>query len=277
MTICSHCGTAIEPGLDACQSCGMVVARQTETSRGTVPGDGSSPQVELISRGWDVVDLEVQELPSDPLGEDDVTGPTLPPGAVEIAIDDISIVTNTEEEPPQVREAPLDPWDHLRPKGEMPKLARRASVPARIVQTIAVLTTLSAVGAAAVHFYLNTQLEALADGRTSEARISDIETVADISLIVVAGVATAMVLGWLVWRWHIRTAYDPTAGKAGKVAMLAFVAGIGVTVGFYLLRGDTVAEGIAANSLIVIGLGLVTAASLLTGRTVSRIEDRTHI
>jgi len=277
MTICSHCGISIEPGLDACQSCGLVVARQNETSPGTVPGAGGSPQVELISRGWDVVDLDVQELPSDPLEEDDITGATLPPGTVEIAVDDISIITDIEDEPPRVRETSLDPWDHLRPKGEMPKLVRRASVPARIVQTLAVLTTLSALGAAAVHFYLNTQLEAFAEGRISEARISDIETVADISLIAVAGVVVAMVLGWLVWRRHIRTTYDPTAGKAGKVAMLAFVAGIGVTVGFYLLRGDTVTEGIAANSLIVIGLGLVAAASVLTGRIVSRIEDRTHI
>jgi hypothetical protein len=277
MTICSHCGIAIEPGLDACQSCGLVVVPQNETSRGTVPGDKDGPQVELISRGWDVVDLDVQELPSDPLEEDDLTGPPLPAGAVEIAVDDISIITDIEDTPPQVRETPLDPWDHLRPKGEMPKLARRASVPARIVQTLAVLTTFSAVVAAAVHFYLNTQLEAFSEGRISEARISDIETVADISLLTVAGVVMAMMLGWLVWRWHMRTAYDPSAGKVGKVAMLAFVAGIGVTVGFYLLRGDTVTEGIAANSLIVIGLGLVTAASLLTGRTVSRIEDRTHI
>lgn len=276
MTTCSYCGITIESDLDTCQSCGRVVARQNMPTPGAGLSDGDSPQVELISRGWDVVDIDVQELPTDPLDGDDVTRSTLSPGIVEIAVDDISIVTDTEDEPNRAP-APLDPWDHLRPKGEMPRLARRVSIPARIVETLTVVTTLTAVGAAAVHFYLNTQLEAFAEGRISEARISDVETVADISLITVAGLILATVLGWLLWRWRVRSADDPTAGKAGTVAMLAFVAGVVVTVGFYLLGKDTVTEGIAANSLIVIGLGLVAAASLLTGRIVSRVEDRMHI
>jgi hypothetical protein len=276
MTTCPYCRITIEPDLDTCQSCGRVVARQNAPGPGTGLSDGDNPQVELISRGWDVVDIDVQEPPTDPLAGDDVTRSTLPPGSVEIAVDDISIVTDTEDEPRQAP-APLDPWDHLRPKGEMPRLARRVSIPARIVETLTVVTTLAAVGAAAGHFYLNTQLEAFAEGRISEARISDIETVADISLITVAGLILATVLGWLLWRRRIRSTDDPTAGKAGTVAMLAFVAGVGVTAGSYLLRKDTVTEGIAANSLIVIGLGLVAAASLLTGRIVSTIEHRTQI
>lgn len=282
MTNCSYCGATINQHQTTCNSCGRALDMPGPAAPATGAPGSHTPQVELISRDRGVVDVDPDHLPTDPLDEDDAAGPPLPPGSIEIAVDEISVVTGSTEQGDE-REtqieaaAPTDPWDHLRPKGEMPKLARRVSVGARLVQILAVATAIAAIGAGATHFYLNTRLEASNAGLASAESISDIELVADAGLLVVAGLTAMTLLAWLVWRWRIRKAEHTSSGRAGFIAFLALVAGLGVVTSFYLLRQDSVTGRIAANSLIILGLGLVLAAFLIVTRVVSTIERRINV
>jgi len=282
MTNCSHCGATIDTDRATCSSCGRAIEGPVQTQPPAGRPDSPTPQVELISRDWGVVDVDTGKTPANPLDEDEPSGPPLPPGSIEVAVDEISVVTDAagqmeEQEPAVDSTGPADPWDHLRPKGEMPKLARRVSVAARLVQTLALVTALAAVAAGATYFYLNTRLEAFDAGRASAGSISDIELVADGGLLVVGVLAALTMSAWLVWRWRIRRAHNTSSGRAGLVALLALVAGAGVIAGFYLLRQDTATERIAANSLIILGLGLVLAAFLIVTRVVGRIERRINV
>jgi hypothetical protein len=229
-----------------------------------------------------VVDVASAELPVDPLAGNDRTPPPLPPNSIEFSVDGISVVAdngNEHQEPgetrPEAPPAPVDPWDHLRPKGEMPPLARRVSIAARVVQTLSVVTAIITLVAGATHFYLNTQLTALNRGDASARTVSDLEQVADAGLLVVAALALLTILAVVGWRWRMRHR-GITSGKASAVALFAFLAGGVDTATFYILRRDTVTEAIAANSLIVLGLGLIVAATLILATTVGRLDRRAH-
>ncbi len=277
MTTCSNCGANIDPDWTSCPACGRVVGTAADSLGASEHSPGPGPQVELISRGWSVVDLESEDTPlHDLLEEDDSSGPPLSPGSIEISVDDISFVASAETGPDAAVDGPTDSWAHLRPKGEMPALVRRVSIAARVVQTLAMITAVVTLGAGGVHFYLNTQLEASGRGEVALRTISDLQQVADIGLAVVAGTALVTILALAGWRWTVR-GKGASTGKAGAVALLACIAGGSVVGAFYTLRRDTVTESIAANSLIILGLGLVVAAALIIVPAVGRVDRRVRL
>ena len=280
MDFCFNCFTKTDPDWVFCRSCGSALEESNgEDLAAPIPQSGAAPKVELISRGWDEV-VDTVEAPADPLEDDDVSPGPLPPGAVEISVDDITIVAadadEDDDEPAQAAEPPVhvDPWDHLRPHGELPPLQRRVSLAGRVGQTMVLITALAALAAAGLHFFLNTRLDAFGNGRVSAQAVDDVELVADMSLLVVAGLAilAAMALGW--WMIKAFSTSDFRPGKAGIVALLAFVAGVAVVATSFAVKKETVTEAIAANSLIVLGLGLLMTACLATVRTVDRIDRK---
>ena len=103
MDFCNKCGSKTDPDWVFCRSCGNSL-----DDGGPAAGESAQstpiptvPKVELISRGWDVVDVETVEIkaidvttadvPGDPLTDDDVV-PAMAPGSVEISLDDVTIV-----------------------------------------------------------------------------------------------------------------------------------------------------------------------------------------
>jgi hypothetical protein len=275
MDFCFNCGGKTDPDWVFCRACGGVLEdAAVEEVAEPVSTSSGAPKVELISRGWDVVEVDTVELPADPLEEDVSPGP-LPPGAIEVAAGDITVVEIAEDpEPAEAPAAPVDPWDHLRPHGEMPPLQRRVTISGRIGQVMVLLAAIAALAAAGIHFFLNTRLDAFADGSVSASAVDDIEMAGDISLAVLAGLIflAAATLG--VWMLRTRATSDFRPGKAGLVALLSMVAGVGVVAASFVVRKETVTEAIAANSLIVLGLGLVMTACLATVRTVERIDRK---
>ncbi len=249
----------------------------------TQPGD-TAPQVELISRGWSVVDVDAQELASDPLDGNDISTASLAPGSIEIAVDNISVVTGGDEDAEaagtqesQPATAASDPWEHLRPKGEMPRMARRVGVPARIVEITATLTAVMAVIAGAAFFFLNTRLQAVDEGRIALGSVSGLELATTIGLIIVAVAAATTALSWLVWRRTISGTGAIRDSRMGTVTLIGCL-GTAIAAGSYFLLGDEAATvKIASNTIIILGLGLVATAAALTIRIVSGIEHRMHI
>lgn len=286
MDFCSNCGGTTDPDWVFCRTCGSGLdLPDTAPVAPPVASETASPKVELISRGWDVVEINEENGPPDTL-ESDVMEPPLPPGAVEVAIGDIAIVEttpvldplqddavtddDTEVVPPI--DAPADGWDHLRPHGEVPALLRPSKAPARFAQLTTLLFSLSAVVAAMVHFYLNTQLDGYASGEVSDTAIGDLNTVAEVSLLVTAGfaiVALAMLAWWMIIR---RKAVSLRPGPSGIIAPIGALAGGSVIGVFYTMDQDTVAEALTANSFIILGLGFLMVAGLAAVRTLGRIE-----
>lgn len=276
MDECFSCGSKTDPDLAFCTNCGVALGIP-ETATNVVPISGPTgvPKVELISRGWDVVDIDTADLPADPLEDDDLAAP-LRLGTVEITVDNITVVEETGGEVTADPPAPTDSWDHLRPHGEMPPLRDRTTVPARASQIATLMVALSAIAAAGIRFYLNTLIEAFGKGEVSAQAVTDIEVVADMGLLVMAILAavTAGTSTWWVTRAHETANFKP--GPAGIVALISAVAGIAIVVTFFLIEVETVSEAIAANALIVLGLGLLMAACLATVRTIGRIDLEEH-
>lgn len=288
MEICSRCG-ATTIG-ETCHRCGapLQLAEQLKSYETQEP---EAPTVELISRGHDVVEIDAVEIEGEVI--DEVPPPPVPPGGVEVTVDDVTVITTDEDQqeygeqlevqpeeidanitkplPPARGAVGSDRWDHLRPHGEMPRLARRISITARVVETIAILTAVSGLGAAAIHFYLNTRLEAAGRGTLVVTNLDDLERIADISLLAVGGLSAITIMGLLLWRATGHSHGRP--GRTGFLAWIALVAGIAVVVVFYLLRRDTVTEAIAANALIILGLGLVVSAFVVLARLVDRLDQ----
>jgi hypothetical protein len=275
MDFCFNCGGKTDPEWVFCRACGSALdENDIDDLAVPTPQSSGSAKVELISRGWDDV-IDTVEIPADPLVDDEVSPGPLSPGAVEISVEDITIIETTEA-PEQLEEkpAPADPWDHLRPHGELPPLQRYVTLPGRVGQALVLLAALAALSAAAIHFYLNTRLDAFSNGQISARAVDDIEKVADVSLIVVAGLFVLAVFGLTWWLVRALPTSDFRPGKAGLVALVAFVAGIAVVVTSFAVKKETVTEAIAANSLIVLGLGLLMTACLATVRTVDRIDRK---
>ncbi len=280
MDFCYNCGGKTDPDWVFCRSCGSTFDEDDTKVDAAPSGEAhGAPKVELISRGWDVV--EAVELPADPLLDDDISPGPLPPDAIEVSIDDITVIEVEEEtaageetaaEEQEAPEKPVDPWDHLRPHGELPPLQHHVGLSARIGQVLVMLTALSALAAAGIHFYLNTRLDAFSSGQVSARLVDDVEQIADISLLVVGGLIVVAALALLVWLIKARPTADFRPGKGGVVALMSFVAGVAVVVTSFFIKKDTVTEAIAANSLIVLGLGLLMTACLATVRTVERID-----
>jgi hypothetical protein len=205
---------------------------------------------------------------------------------VEVAVGDIAIVETTPaldplqdddvtnditEAAPPVDE-PADGWDHLRPHGEVPALLRPSKAPARFAQLANLLFSLSTVVAAMVHFYLNTQLDSFASGQVSATAISDLNTVAEVSLLVTAGlavIALATLAWWMIMR-HKTVSLRP--GPSGIIAPIGVIAGGSLIGVFYAMDQGTVDEALTANSFIILGLGFLMMAGLAAVRTLGRIE-----
>ena len=277
MDFCSNCGDKTDPDWVFCRSCGGVL--EDDPADGLVapiPRSPGAPKVELISRGWDVIDVETLETTGDPFDGEDTIAVSLPPQSVEVTVDDVTVVERAEAplvdaaEPPQPQSN--DSWAHLRPGGEVPPLLHQVSIHARGGQFAVLLSAIAALVSAGLHFYHNTRLDAFGNGRITAETLRRVEQVAQTSRYVVAGTVLVALaaLGW----WFIKT--RPTAdfrpGKAGIVALLSFIAACGIVAGSLAINKDTTTKAIGFNSLIVLGLGLLIAACLATVRTVQRID-----
>ncbi len=291
MDFCFNCGGKTDPDWVFCRSCGSALEEsEGEDLAIPIPQSGGVPKVELISRGWDEV-VDTVEVPADPLEGDEVSPGPLPPDAIEVTVDSITVIetdvtadeSDVDEEVDEATDGaeeaaftepvvPPDPWDHLRPHGEMPPLQRHVSLPGRVGQTLVLLTAFAALLAAAVHFYLNTRLDAFGNGEATAQAVDDVEVVADMTLLVVAGLTVLAALALVVWLIRSKGTRDLRPGKAGIVALLSFVAGIAVVTVSFIVKKETVTEAIAANSLIVLGLGLLMTACLATVRTIEHID-----
>lgn len=275
MDFCFKCGSNTDPEWVFCRACGSALdENDIDDLVAPVPQSTGTPKVELISRGWDEI-VDTIEVSADPLVGDDVSPGPLTLGTVEITVDDITVI-ETEESPVEADEEPAaaDPWDHLRPHGELPPLQRYVTLPGRVGQALVLLAALGALAAAGIHFFLNTRLDAFANQQISARSVDDVEMVADVSLIVVASLLGLAVLGLIWWLVRALPASDFRPGKAGLVALLSFVAGVAVVATSFVIKKETVTEAIAANSLIVLGLGLLMTACLATVRTVDRIDRK---
>ncbi len=274
MDFCNECGSTTDPDWVFCRACGNSLdnAEVANTVQSAVGGD--TPKVELISRGWDVVDVDAVEVPADPLQDDTVATP-LPPGAIEVTIDDVTVVeAPAAEEEPAEDDRTTDSWDHLRPHGQIPGIDEPTRIPARVGQIMLLLAALGALVSTVLYFFLNIQLDAFAKGEVTDRAVADVRSVAEASLIVLGGLA-ALALIALVW-WMAkafrRSSFRP--GTGGIVALLGTIGGSALVAFYATQQADTVAEGLTANSLVIIGLGLLMMAALATVRTLLRIEHK---
>lgn len=275
MDFCFSCGSKTDPDWIFCRSCGRGLdesADLVETEPVSTPA--GTPKVELISRGWDdVVDIDTVQLPIDPL--DEPLAAPLRGEAIEVTVDSVTVTEETEDiDEPEMAQEPVsvDPWDHLRPHGELPPLRNRTTTPARTSQIALLVVAISALAAAALRFYLNTRLDGFGAGRVTAQSVDDITMVADVGLLVMAGLAVVAAATLIWWFTMARATADFHPGPAGVVALGSAIAGAALVATFFFLEQDTVAAGLAANSLIIIGLGLVMTSCLATVRTVGRID-----
>ncbi len=272
MDFCYTCGSKTDPDWVFCRSCGNGLEETDGTVASVpviVPSDSDAPKVELISRGWsDVVDIDTVEYPTELADDNDIAVP-LPAGGIEITVDSITVVEEVAAEP-----VATDPWDHLRPHGELPPLQDRTTTAARVSQIALLLVAFGALAAAALRFYLNTKIDAFGNGNATARSVDDVRLVANVGLLVFAGLA-AVAIAILVW-WFVtvRPNANFQPGPAGVAALVGTITGIALVATFYFIEQATVAEALAANSLIVLGLGLLIAACLAAVRTVGRIDLR---
>ena len=290
MDFCNDCGQTTDPDWVFCRSCGSTLDAPDVAASTVAATTSGPPKVELISRGWDVVDIDpVDPLPADPLEEE--LAADLAPGAIEVSVDNVTVVeqpatplvddedvdadaADEELEPTAAtpEKAETDRWDHLRPHGQIPGVTETTTLAARTSRVAVLIVALGALVAAVLRFFLNTRLEAFGEGRISARALNDVETVADVALLVVAGMALIAggVLIWWVAKVEGRSRFRP--GPAEIIALGAGISGIALIVTFMILNQDSVTTAIAANSLVVLGLGMVMAACLATVRSVTRIE-----
>ena len=283
MDFCSDCGQTTEPDWVFCRSCGYALdTPDIENATTAATTSAGPPKVELISRGWDAIDVDEVELPSDPL-LDEPTPTPLPPGTIEVSVDDITVVEQDEEAdesavaadeatPPDPADDDKDRWDHLRPHGQIPGVTEPTTIPARVSRIAVLLVALGALVAGGVRFYLNAKLDAFGEGSVSARAVNDVEVVADFALIVVAAFAVlaAVSLGWWVVKAKVGARFRP--GPAEFISLASGVAGVALVVTFMVLDQTSVTAAIAANSLVILGLGLVVLACLALVRSVTRIE-----
>jgi hypothetical protein len=276
MDFCFNCGLKTDPDWVFCRSCGSALDEGAADL--AVPAASAGvPKVELISRGWDDQIVETIEVDDDPLADDEISPSPVPPGGIEVTVDEITIVDAPVEPPTEEPATPSktsDSWDHLRPHGELPPVRRQVTLPGRVSQALVLLAAFGALVAAAIHFYVNTRLNAFAEGRATERTIDDLQVIADISLIVAASLiaVAAAGLGW--WAYRSRTDADFRPGQAGILALSTLIAGWALVGWALTLDSATVTEAIGVNSLVVLGLGLVMTACLATVRFVERIDRK---
>ncbi len=272
MDFCFHCGHKTDPDWVFCRACGSALEDDADLA---VPvQNAGTPKVELISRGWDEEIVETIEVSDDPLTDEEVTPAPVPPGGIEIKVDDITVIEATDADPAPDPVEPPDPWNHLRPRGELPPLRHHVTRPGRVGQALALLAALGALSAAAIHFYLNTQLNAFSDGTATARTIDDLRAIADMSLIVAASLVLVAAGGLSWWAYRSLPGAYFRRGQGGTVAFGALVAGVGLVGWSLLVDADSLTRAIGTNSLIVLGLGLVMAACLAAVRAVDRIDRR---
>ncbi|MCP3998355.1 MAG: zinc ribbon domain-containing protein [bacterium] len=275
MDFCSNCGDKTDPDWVFCRSCGGVLEDDAVDGLAVpIPRSSGTPKVELISRGWDVIEVDILETVVDPIDDDGPLPEPLPPQSVSVTVDDVTVV-ETVEDPVVAEEQPTtasDTWAHLRPGGELPPLRHHVSTHARIGQVAVLLSALTALVSAGLHFYHNTRLDAFGDGRITAETLQNVDQITQTSrYVVAASVLLALVaLGW--WFVKKRATADLRPDKAGLAALLSFLAAGGIIAGSLAIHKDTTTKAIGFNSLIVLGLGLLIAACLATVRTVERID-----
>lgn len=287
MDFCFNCGNKTDPDWVFCRSCGSGLDVLEDKSALAATAEApTEPKVELISRRWDIVDIDTVEHPKDP-SDSNVIDVPLPPEAIEVSAGDITVIATPtdnahfedEPDPDDLVPAPgpdTDRWDHLRPHTHLPPAATPATAAAAVAGQISVLSVaVAALVATILRFYLNTRLEAFGDGTVSARALGDFKTVADASLVVMLGLAViaAAILGW--WMMTASRTSGPRPGSAGIVAAASALGGATLVAVFYFSKNETVADAIAANSLTILGLGLVMMSCLATVRTVGRIEEIT--
>lgn len=280
MDFCFNCGAKIDPDWVFCRSCGSGLdAPEPEPAAPPIVTTPAAPKVELISRGWDVVDVEPVVHPTDPL-ESNVTDVPLPPGAIEISVDSVTVVETPADAPVTPADDPAlltDRWDHLRPHAYIPGAAAPAKIPARASQVSVLLVAVASLVAATLRFYLNTRLDAFGDGTVSAQALSNAKTIADVSLLVVPGLIV-VALGTIVW-WMLKSQKRSSLrpGSAVSLVLAGAIGGVALVAVLYFLETKTVADAIAANTLMILGLGIVMMSCLGTVRTIGRIElEDTH-
>ncbi|MDJ0925110.1 MAG: hypothetical protein QNJ77_11165 [Acidimicrobiia bacterium] len=294
MDFCNECGSKTDPDWVFCRACGSSLGTDGDAAAGPVL-EAAGPKVELISRGWDVVEVETVDLPADPLTDEEVVEPVAP-GAIEVSVDDVTVIeapdtTETDEpsadEPPTTAEEltesaetvpqadraeALDRWDHLRPHGQMPELREPTRTPAQAAQIAVLVAALAALVSAVLYLALNIQLDQYATGSTSERAVNDVQRVAEASLLVLAGFAGLALLA-IVW-WMTKAL--PIGGFrpkiAGIIALPALGGGAAIVALFATTQPDSVADAMTANSFVVLGLGLVMMGCLAIVRTLTRVE-----
>jgi hypothetical protein len=296
MDFCNECGSKTDPEWVFCRSCGNALdSPQIEAVAAQPIATTNSPKVELISRGWDVVDIEATgeesgpNLPTDPTETDEIVMP-LDPDTVEVSVDAVTVVARPEEarEPDVDQEQASevagdavdtgatagDRWDHLRPHGQIPGVSDPSRIPARISQIAVLMTAFAALVSAALYLFLNIQLDRFASGNISGGSVRDIRMVAEASLLVLAGLAIISLLMFAWWTIKARSSHPLRFGPAGWIALPAWLGGVTMVGYFTWLDKTTVADELTANSLIILGLGLLMLASLAAIRTISRVEIR---
>jgi hypothetical protein len=139
---------------------------------------------------------------------------------------------------------------------------------------LVLLFSLSAIVTSMLHFYLNTRLESFSTGRVSYLVVEDAVRMADIGLIVTAGLGVTA-LGSLLW-WMLKRDRTKSLrpGPAGIAAPLTTLAGGALIAWFYTNDHSTVSDALTANTFIILGLGLLAVTGLAVVRTLGRIEHR---
>lgn len=302
MDFCNKCGSQTDTDWVFCRSCGNSLdSRDIEaaTAPQAIPNQ-TAPKVELISRGWDIVDVDTVDLPADPLQENDVVAP-LAPGTIEISIDDVTVIERSTEEEVEVDGAaaattetitpeeqpvsdtpvevpspvdPADAWDHLRPHGQMPDVAEPARIPAQVSQILVLVAALAALVSSVIFLFANIELDRFASGKTSAGTATNIQSLAEMSLVALAvlGVIALAGVGWWMIKAFPVRGFRP--GPAEFVALAALLGGTAMVLALAMSEPETVAGALTANSLVVLGLGLLMAAGLAAVRTISRIDGR---
>lgn len=294
MDFCNECGSRTESEWVFCRSCGNPLeAPEIEAVAAQPIVSNDSPTVELISRGWDVVDIEATALesdpvlPPDPMETNEVAIP-LDLDAVEVSVDEVTVVARPEVvdvddgeesvdsdiETEDALDASSDGWDHLRPHGHIPGVSDPSRVAAKVSQIAVLAAGFAALASAGVYVFFNIQLDRFATGDVSAGSIIDLRTVAEASILVLAALGI-LSLAMFVW-WMIKASPRHSVGSraAGWIALLAFLGGVALVAYFALQEKTTVADELTANSLIVIGLGLLMLAALSAIRMISRVEIR---